>query len=405
MTGKRVRRCLGLILVMVALLAVALFDSAPRIPESTPDVEAAQSARALFDRLRKAGSGFQPVSASAGEVSAAAMLAARAGNLARSRTQLTDGEIVTELSLPAPFGLWLNATGRISADPDGIPSISGRVGSLPVPPWLAGTGMGVARRWLSSDGRSVPDPRTLVRNLKIEPNLVTAEISLPPGGELTALAPARMVPIDGARVVKAYCQLASAQRERPTKRLSILLNRGFASDERSVEDNRATLVAVAMIAVSPEVARLAGPGVSAASRCGSAGTGFTLNGRSDLAKHWALSAALSAAFGPDASGIAGLWKELADSGEGGSGFSYVDLAADRSGALAGDRASSEGANLETAEWLAGVNDAQLLPVSQLALAEGMSEADFTRRYGNIDSARHKHTVASIDRTLSKTLPR
>jgi uncharacterized protein YfiM (DUF2279 family) len=57
----------------------------------------------------------------------------------------------------------------------------------------------------------------------------------------------------------------------------------------------------------------------------------TLVGRRDLAQHFFLSGYLTAVAGAAAAEAAGLSKELDDSGVGGSGFSYHDLAADLAG--------------------------------------------------------------------------
>ncbi len=58
--------------------------------------------------------------------------------------------------------------------------------------------------------------------------------------------------------------------------------------------------------------------------------GVTVRGRTDLAQHFFLSAYLTAIAGPVAAEGAGLAKELLDA-KSGSGFSYVDLAADLAG--------------------------------------------------------------------------
>src|SRR5262245_37494696 len=57
----------------------------------------------------------------------------------------------------------------------------------------------------------------------------------------------------------------------------------------------------------------------------------TLRGRHDWMMHFAVSGALTAQLGPDAAEQIGLTKELLDSREGGSGFSFGDLAADYAG--------------------------------------------------------------------------
>jgi len=56
----------------------------------------------------------------------------------------------------------------------------------------------------------------------------------------------------------------------------------------------------------------------------------TLHGRHDLLLHFAVSAYLTASLGPTAAEAVGLFKELADA-QRGSGFSFVDLTADKAG--------------------------------------------------------------------------
>jgi hypothetical protein len=125
-----------------------------------------------------------------------------------------------------------------------------------------------------------------------------------------------------------------------------------------------------------------------------------LLGREDLAKHWAVSAALTATFGEDASIAVGTWKEISDSGQGGSGFSLVDLAADRAGIFAARRASDDSLALAQQQKLANAREADILPISAIAEREGMSEAEFKARYASTDSAAYAETVRRIDATLA-----
>jgi uncharacterized protein YfiM (DUF2279 family) len=402
----KAKRVLVLTLAIFGLLGVAIFDRAPAIQPDRPDAQAANAARALFDRLRDTGTDFQFVAASAAEVSAAAALAAQAAGVERSRTAIEDGAVVSRISVPVSFGLWINAEGRITPNKAGHAIPSGTAGVLPVPPWMARGLVWAVRQWFSKPGQKLPGLDAIVRNLKIGRSEVSADVRIPlNSAALTTLARANTAPIDGALTARFYCRLVAAQREQGIGDLGGLVRSAFARQQQTVEANKARLVAIAMVTVSPKVARLAGAGVEAAQRCGGTDATVALHSRTDLAKHWALSAALAAAFGRDASDVAGVWKELSDSADGGSGFSYVDLAADRAGILIGDRASRGETAAATAAWLAKASKGDLLPVSQLALAEGMSEAAFNRRYGAIDGTRHRAAVGRIDAIILKNLPR
>ena len=130
-----------------------------------------------------------------------------------------------------------------------------------------------------------------------------------------------------------------------------------------------------------------------------------LAGRADLAKHWSLSAALAVSLGDDVGTAMGEWKELSDSRPGGSGFSFVDLAADRSGLTVAARASDPATAATVVARLRVATDEELLPVRALALSEGLSERDFISIYRAIDSAQFAAAKDRIDRVIAQTVGR
>ena len=83
---------------------------------------------------------------------------------------------------------------------------------------------------------------------------------------------------------------------------------------------------------------------------------ITLRGRNDLARHFWVSAALSVLSDESRSMTVGITKEMMDATPGGSGFSFVDLTADRAGTLFAVAATSNAEsarNLQlriSAEW-------------------------------------------------------
>jgi hypothetical protein len=123
---------------------------------------------------------------------------------------------------------------------------------------------------------------------------------------------------------------------------------------------------------------------------------LTIHGRHDLAQHFATSAVLAVAAGRELSNAIGLFKEIDDS-DGGSGFSFKDLAADRAGTQFGKLAVSSENNavrLRTAiNNGLGAND--LVP-SLVGLEEKMTESQFQTRYGGVESKKYKQVVAEID---------
>jgi hypothetical protein len=124
-----------------------------------------------------------------------------------------------------------------------------------------------------------------------------------------------------------------------------------------------------------------------------------LQGRADLANHWIFSAALTSALGSKAAENLGELKELDDSRPSGSGFSFVDLAADRAGVQTAILATKPGTASATAEKLRKATDDYLLPKELLKAPEGLSDAAFVARYGSLERMDYRKAVARIDQIL------
>ena len=128
---------------------------------------------------------------------------------------------------------------------------------------------------------------------------------------------------------------------------------------------------------------------------------LTLGGRHDLAKHFLLSAAMAATIDPHFTRAMGEWKELDDSLPGGSGFSFVDLTADRAG-LHLARAAVDPERAEAiAALLAQATDAQLFPAAAHRLDEGLADAEFRKSYGGLDTMTYAEAVRRVDRLLER----
>jgi hypothetical protein len=125
----------------------------------------------------------------------------------------------------------------------------------------------------------------------------------------------------------------------------------------------------------------------------------TLAERGDFAQHFSVSAALAAVAGTPLSNAVGLYKEIDDS-RGGSGFSFADLAADRAGTHFGERAvASARSALQMQERVTiGLVEADFMPPAR-DLPEGLSEAEFKRRYGSVDSPRYREVAERIEQRL------
>ncbi len=414
--GMNVARARFLKKRYVALAAILLFlllltSTTPATPvPPLPNAEQVRDARALAERISAHGGsqsgarGGGPVSASWKEIEGASLLLARASHVEHLSVKRGVKALDVTLSLPIGLGLWINAEGHVPESNAGFPAVYGKVGALPVPSFLARGILGLGRVILGWRGIDMPPLDDMVQSARFTADGATGMIRIPKDAKLLrALAQGSVSDINSDEVIARYCGLMLTQQDHPDPDFLTQVHRAFTS-RSPVSDyaasNRAALLALAMFTVSPDVGKIAGIPAERVRGCAGLKMDLLLIGRSDLPKHWTLSAALTAVLGSDLSQAMGVWKEVADSGPDGSGFSFVDLSADRSGINFGRRAVSGDTAEATAGLMRTIKSEQLLPIRALALQEGMNDAQFAQRFTQVDSAKYNAMVARIDRLLA-----
>jgi uncharacterized protein YfiM (DUF2279 family) len=162
----------------------------------------------------------------------------------------------------------------------------------------------------------------------------------------------------------------------------------FAEDNShrtdAVQPNQAVILALGVILGEEQVAKVAKRQVALGRReeIAALRERITLRGRNDLARHFWVSAALAVLSDESRSMTIGITKELMDATPGGSGFSFVDLTADRAGSLFADAATR---NVQSARAMQlrirnGVRIADFCPDLQ-NLPEGIYRDEFQAEYG------------------------
>jgi hypothetical protein len=400
---RRLRRFLYGVAGLTVLIAVLTVSTSPSVPVSTPpDAAAMIKMRDIARNLRDGAGKEQPtlVTLPWADASTAAALAGRTARLEHVAVTGDETEATLYASIPLPLGLWVNVEGYAEANPHGFPNLSGKIGRVPIPAFMTSWIISAAEAYLNWKGVDVPARDGVVHEFSLSNDGVTTQIRLPKDKKLyRTINDVRAAGIDTEAVAAQYCRLTKDHAASPSALMSSYVNRTFTT-VNTADEAKAAFVALAMLTVSPDVGMLAGDIKSAIQSCRIPAIDVTLLDRQDLAKHWVLSAALAATMGEDMSEAMGTWKEVADSGAGGTGFSFVDLAADRSGiafarALDSDRLEASIQKLRTA------SDQDLLPAAALKLGEGMTEAQFQTLYQNIDSAEYQAMVAKVDGVLGE----
>ena len=409
---KRRRLLLRAILAAIAILTVSLVQLSPDVPKpAAPAAIEATTARDAVARLRDAlhaNKGDATVALTRAEIESGAALASWVGTFGRIAARIEDGRLILIASRPLFGPFWLNARARVEPSPAGFPETAFTIGRIPLGRFISHGLVSLAAQIMRWRGARVPALDTLVQGVAITPQGIAARVHFPlKSGLANDLAKLGNRPVDANRVTAIYCRLMRDDKNRPDANLARVVNRAFFNAEgeaEPVDHNRAALVALSMYAVSPSAGRLAGDAEIRASQCFRASrTPPLLAGRPDLAMHWTLSAALSVTLGDGIGKAMGEWKEIADSRPSGTGFSFVDLSADRSGLAFARAASDPDTASEFGEKMRRVTNADILPVSALALSEGIPETAFVREYHDLDASQFATAVAKIDQVLSTTI--
>lgn len=128
---------------------------------------------------------------------------------------------------------------------------------------------------------------------------------------------------------------------------------------------------------------------------------IVLGGRRDLLQHFIVSAGLRVLAENGIPFAIGEFKELLDSQTGGSGFSFVDLAADRAGLRFADHIIEFSNNKDMAKLdFSNKKEADYFPDTR-GLPEGMSKDEFKRFYQDVNSVMYDLMLKDIDKRISQ----
>lgn len=167
-----------------------------------------------------------------------------------------------------------------------------------------------------------------------------------------------------------------------------------------IEQNRAALLVTGMYILGISVPKALGLPASSVPTPGR--HRLTLSGRHDFAQHFLVSAALTAGAGSSLADTIGLLKELDDS-QGGSGFSFTDIGADRTGVRFAELALTDSATARAVQSLLGQQPTEdLFMADFLDLPESMPEAEFIGRFGGVGEPAYRTVLTDIENRIAAT---
>jgi hypothetical protein len=410
-------------LVAAAGLAYASVEPRALVQPLAPITSAEK--RRLYQRVRQAnprhirGSGTKTLRLSGRDLDALASWAQTiTGRDWPTAVVLGAGTVRVSSSVPLPGG---DARRFLNASVEARPAVAGgrlslrlealRVGRLDLPRPVLAVLSPLFSAALRHDERLGPF-LAATRGLDVQPSALSVtygRVEAPPEYVADVLGKGLTGEID-PEAVRAHVRhlVTDSRRMAPGERAaSEALRSAFAfARERSEEggavlENKAGLLALGVLLGHPRLQTVVGPVVEPREwrTIGPALRRPRLRGRTDWTRHFFLSAALTALSVESVSDAAGLFKEELDA-DGGSGFSFADLLADRAGtcfALAATR--DEAAARALQERLAsGARLEEFFPPAA-GLPEGLTDAELARDYGGMGGEGYRRLAASIESRL------
>ena len=402
-------------------LAVAALEREPAVPETPP--LSSDDRRHLVGLFR----GKDPREIPPGETRTVRLTAAELDQLvawagsvgvgARTAVRLEPGGVSGVASLRVPrTGRWLNvaASTRVSIEKGHLSAAEPRLraGRLTVPPVLLDALTPFVVAGLRGD-RDLRRILPAVERLALAPDGVTLSygyVSMPRGllarlvwGEEGSEAQREALHAHVERLLEVLPTVPPGD-ARFTRALeaSFALARARSAPGSAVEENRAALLALGVVLGHPRLARAVGEKldsgrVELARRVRGE---TTVRGRADWTRHFAVSGALTVLSAVAPSDAAGLLKEELDA-DGGSGFSFGDLLADRAGTTLAEVATRDetSAAAVQARLAAGVRVEEVFPPAD-DLPEGIPDAELQARYGGVGGALYARLAGEIERRVS-----
>lgn len=410
----------ALLAVLLIGLSLAPFGSEPALPASAPSTS--DTRRSLAHLVagmdpRKVPDGeTRTLAVTAAQLDQLVAWAAEAGLRARSRVELHDGGVEVRASLPLPrarrwLELWASADLAMHEHQVVVHDARARVGWLYLPGWLLRWPVGWVQARLTRDA-DVQAVLSAVHGLSLQQSGVAVTYShLTTGGGLAA----RLAWGDDetARIRESVTvqleQLLATLTSRPSEdeRMTVALQASFAlaqarSRERSpVQENRAAIMALGIVLGSEKILRIFGerPASERVATIVRMRDATTLRGRGDWTRHFAISGAVTVLSSVAPSNAVGLLKEELDA-DGGSGFSFADLLADRAGTALAEHATHDEASARSMQQkLAAMASVDGYFPRADGLPEGIQDADFQRDYGGVGGPRYNALVADIERRV------
>lgn len=422
---RQILTLLLLLATVLALLALLLLQRTPLLSETGQlNAAAVRNSQQLFNNLNQSmrDPGQQLIiQTNADELNAAFALASRTLPGFQGKTQINPAGLTILMTMPLDvlsYQLYINADIQIEPSAGPLQVRQVKLGRLTLPGDMALGLLGwvADQLWGPGEGAAL---LAKVRSVTVQQDAVKVEFSKSEGFSLSQLK------LSGVSLYKQWfgsdeqtaliehyyaLALAHSQQQSATQSshslityLQVLLReadrRSKDKPEQAVRENQAVILALAQLLGGRNLQLLVNE-----IKTNPQGKlpRVTLARRPDLQQHFVYSASLHVLGNQRLSSAVGEAKELLDSLNGGSGFSFVDLLADRAGIRFARIAAASPQSARAVQQFFTQQDRteqELFP-NKSRLPEGLPQAMFEQQYQSIDSAVYQQMVAEIDRRLN-----
>ncbi len=309
-----------------------------------------------------------------------------------------------------PVGRHVNVTAVVAPSIFGLHISRLRIGKIEIPPAAIRPALTFTLDHLVGKGKAEPILNS-IKSVQVASNFAIVNFQ-PPENLVADLKSAarRQIAMSTPEAVKPYYDLLERESDRRGSSRTSMIDyvrpvfafaKQRAASGNPVEENKAAMVALALFFGDSRFEKfVSGPVLSPEQKARRRSVGHVrLNGRHDFVQHFAISMGLTLVSGEVAANIIGELKEVKDSGKK-SGFSFTDIGADRTGVrFAKAAVSDSGAAIRFQEVLSTAFDESAFFPVFTDLPEGMSQAEFQSRFGEVNSVAYKQVIADIDRRI------
>jgi uncharacterized protein YfiM (DUF2279 family) len=411
-----------LLIAAIAAIIVTGIESRPLVARSqSADAASLARGKALVIAYRESllrPDALTTLSASEADINRVLSLAGRGLKNATFDAHIrpTGMVIAASVRLPkTPLGEYFNGYVGVAPSRNGLQIDTVRVGKVAVPGWIVVAAMRMGLDGALGEGRG---DEALASIREVDFTAQRVQVTYRPTPELiadlqrTAKDAYRQVVVDiDPALVRAYFAALVETGKSYGKHADVsftaflgpmlALAKQRSQSGAAAAENAAAIVAMAIYFGDNRFEKIVGK-VRTGELAGTplAAENVKLRGRHDLVQHFTISAALTVTAGLGIADVIGEIKEVQDTGAGGSGFSFTDIAADRTGARFGETATGGSGAIWVQNLLAGDPLENMFFPSIAGLPEFMSRAEFVRRFSDVGSPEYDKVVREIDQRIA-----